>query len=68
MRWSGVLASAVAVGFLAVLSCSHSGVKLVGPDRCEGLSKKEAQAIEYLLDVLAAYDQHCREDDALMGR
>ena len=72
MRWNAALRSVLLVGSLALISCGHFGgagaVTLVGPDRCEGISEEQAKAIQHLLDVLAAYDQHCREDDALMDR
>ncbi len=75
--WKDVLVSGVAVASLGLSSCGHSGVVLVGPDECEALTDRQLLQLEAMIatgdypavvEIVSAYDQHCREDDALMER
>lgn len=77
MRWNVARWRVLASACVGLLSCSHSGVLLVGPDRCEGISERQAAALTRMIEggeypeveeVISAYDAHCREDDALMDR
>ena len=71
------LASVLMVAGLALISCAHSAPVLVGPAPCEAMTEAQLSELEYLIEdgslpgiveVISAYEQHCREDDALMDR
>lgn len=71
-RWLALL-----VASLVTISCAHSAPVLVGPDPCEALTMDQIVDLQEMIradaypgveEIVSAFDQHCREDDCLMGR